>query len=306
MNICIIGKGSIGKRHAKILSKLKYNIFFLRRKANKFNEVNYESINLLKKIDFFIISNPTSLHFKTLKKIEIYKKPILIEKPLFDENANLNSINKKIKKLIFTAYMMRFDPRIEYLRKKINLKEIKIAKFVWTTFMPNWHKNENFRNSYASNKKLGGGVLLTCSHEIDTAIYLFGDVKGAKIIFLKKNYNIDVEEKCLIILKHKSNIYSEIYLDFTCQNHCRTLDIIGKQSHYKWDFYRNNIDIFNKNKKKSIKFKFNLNEVYKKQLKHFINTNKNKNFSKSKINWKNTIETQKVLNILKNKSNRIF
>ena len=47
--------------------------------------------------------------------------------------------------------MMRFDPRINYL-KKINLNKVKISKFIWTTNMPKWHKNENFKKLCFSKK----------------------------------------------------------------------------------------------------------------------------------------------------------
>ena len=37
--------------------------------------------------------------------------------------------------------------------------------------MPGWHKGENYKKSYALNKNLGGGVINTCCHEIDLALF---------------------------------------------------------------------------------------------------------------------------------------
>ena len=266
MNFCIIGKGSIGKRHCRILHKLNQKVFFLRRRKKFLNEIDYQSNDILKKIDFFIICNPTSLHKEALDKISIFNKPILIEKPMFDEKVNYKTIKKKILKRIYVAYMMRFDPRINYLKKKINLNKVKISKFIWTTNMPKWHKNENFKKSYASQKKLGGGVLLTCSHEIDMSIFLFGEVKNCKIIYIKKDLKINVDEKCLVILQHKNNIVSEIYLDFTNQNNSRKLDIVTTDRIFKWDFNKNYIQVIKKNKIENIKIKFNLDNIYEKQI----------------------------------------
>ena len=165
---------------------------------------------------------------------------------MFDEKVHYKTIKKKILKRIYVAYMMRFDPRINYLKKKINLNKVKISKFIWTTNMPKWHKNENFKKSYASQKKLGGGVLLTCSHEIDMSIFLFGEVKNCKIIYIKKDLKINVDEKCLVILQHKNNIVSEIYLDFTNQNNSRKLDIVTTDRIFKWDFNKNYIQVIKK------------------------------------------------------------
>ena len=36
---------------------------------------------------------------------------------------------------------------------------------------------EDYKKSYASKKELGGGVVLTCIHEIDYMYWLFGDIK---------------------------------------------------------------------------------------------------------------------------------
>ena len=69
--------------------------------------------------------------------------------------------------------MLRHDPRIIFLKSKIEnkLNKVKYANFFLQTFMPEWHPWENYHKSYASNKALGGGVLLTCSHEIDLSVF---------------------------------------------------------------------------------------------------------------------------------------
>ena len=85
--------------------------------------------------------------------------------------------------------MFRHDPRIIQLKKIVNknIKKILLASFYLTNYMPHWHPKENYKNRYANNKKYGGGVLLTCSHEIDLAINLFGNVKD---VIVKKAKNL--------------------------------------------------------------------------------------------------------------------
>ena len=50
---CIVGKGSIGKRHGSILSKLGVNVFFVRRNAQKKDEVKITNKKFLEKSNFF-------------------------------------------------------------------------------------------------------------------------------------------------------------------------------------------------------------------------------------------------------------
>ena len=189
-NICIIGKGSIGIRHGKILSYEGYNIFFLRKKNKKQKiKTNYKhqeisNIDQIKdnKVDLFIISNPTSEHIKTLSKIKNKKINVLIEKPIISDEKELGTIKKLYKKFkmnIFPGYQLRYDPRVNLIKKLIlkKLKKVRYSNFKLKTFLPNWHPWEDFKTSYASQKKLGGGVLLTCSHEIDLANYFFGEAE---------------------------------------------------------------------------------------------------------------------------------
>ena len=64
---------------------------------------------------------------------------------------------------------MRFDP--ECFISKILKKSIIYSNFVWHTYFP-WCPYENYRNSYAIKKKMGGGVIKTYSHEVDLSHYL--------------------------------------------------------------------------------------------------------------------------------------
>ena len=93
MNCCIIGKGSIGKRHANILEKFNNKVFFLRRKIsrNSQNEINFFNEKALKRMHLFIIANPSSEHQKTIKKILKFNKPIIVEKPFATQKKINNS-----------------------------------------------------------------------------------------------------------------------------------------------------------------------------------------------------------------------
>ena len=122
MICCIIGKGSIGNRHAKILENLNVKVMFIRRKPNilKKNEISF-NYKYLDKINFFIITNPSSLHLTTIKKIIHFNKPIFVEKP-FVTQRKFSNIIKNFEKL-FVLYQMRFDPRIKFIKKKIEKKK---------------------------------------------------------------------------------------------------------------------------------------------------------------------------------------
>ena len=306
LNICIIGKGSIGQRHAKIYKKLGYNVFFLRsskkklKKLEKNNFTELYSYKDLKKINFklYLICNPTNLHFYSLKKILKKNVNIFVEKPLASNLRDLHKIRKyynDYKINLFIGYMLRHDPRIIFLKNKIKnkLNKVKYANFFLQTFMPEWHSWENYHKSYASNKKLGGGVLLTCSHEIDLSVFLFGDAKEVFCTYTKSFLKTKVENSVILFIKHKNNITSNIILDFSSKvEKKRNFQIYLDQSSYYWDFYKPSI-LININGRKSFSIpseSSSIDKIYNYQNKNILKNIIQKSKRKSFMNLSHTEE----------------
>ena len=291
--ICgIIGKGSIGIRHSIILKNLNIKFYFLRRKVNNKvkNEITFKN-QLINKIDFFIISNPSSLHLKTIKRFIIYDKPILVEKP-FVTQKKIPKFIKNYKK-IFVLYQMRFDPRINFIKINLDNKNLIKANFIWKTFLPSWHKYEDYRKSYAARKKLGGGAIFTMSHEIDIATYILGGIKEVFVKKYKNKLKTDVEENVKIFFKHVSGHNSTIILDFASKKKIRKFDFkIKNKIYFKWNFFEKKIKFKNKTKT----FNFNNDDIYKKQLKNVILHIKQKKYKNSRIHLSKILHTQKILN----------
>ena len=301
MIVAIIGKGSIGKRHAKNLKKIGHQVFYVRRKkSKKKNEITFFELN--NRIDFFIISNPTSLHILTVQKILKFNKPILVEKPLSHKN---NLYLKKISKNynIFIGYQMRYDPRINLLKKLINKHKKCYANITWLTNMPNWHKNENYLESYSSRKVLGGGVVLTLSHEIDLACYIFGKVKSINVITLKNTLKIEVEDKIIICLKHYNGSISNIYLNFASKFFERRIEVYDQKSKLTYDFNKNFIEKKENLKNKKFICNINKDKIYTLEILDLINSIKSNKKSDCRINIKNTFHSQEVLNKIVKKIN---
>ncbi len=176
LKVLIVGLGSAGKRHATILkNKFKIsNIYFLTKKRNQSNSI--KSNLEIKKInpDYIIIANPTSEHFKVLKFLEknFSGKIILVEKPLYEKFRNLNIRKNKV----FVAYQLRFHPVILKLKELSKSQKLFNINVIANSYLPDWRKT-NYRYSYSSKKKEGGGVLLDLSHELDYINWIFPNIK---------------------------------------------------------------------------------------------------------------------------------
>jgi len=298
LEILIIGKGSIGLKHAKIFKNLGCVVAFYRtNNSNIKSKIVFKEYYDLTKIknclfDLIVICNPSSLHVKSLLKFKNFSKNFLIEKPFctnFKDMRIIKNISKN--KNIFSGYMMRFDKRIIEIKKNCkNSKNILFSNFIWRTYLPDWHKYENYRKSYAASPKLGGGVILTCSHEVDLAILLFGKAKLVYCVENKKKLNLKVEESVIIFIDHINGIKSSIIIDFASKQFERKFEISFKNKKIEYNFKKKYILIKKKDKVQKLKFSDSIKKIYKKQNNRILNLMKKKNY---KVNL--SLETEKVL-----------
>jgi len=283
LRILIIGNGSIGNRHKKIFKSIGLKTLLISSKDFFLDKVKINFKDFDVKNTIYFICNNTNLHFKTLQKIAKQNMSIFVEKPIIHKLIDLKKIKELIKKFnlkVVGGYVLRHDPRIIKLKEiiKKEKKNVLMASFNLQTYMPHWHKNENYKNRYLNKRKLGGGVLLTCCHEIDLAIYLFGEVASVYSKKINSNLKNDVENSVILILTHKNGIVSLLNLDFSNKiQFQRTLEVKTKKNIFIWDVNKNYLlkkkedTIDKKIKFKNIK---NLNNAFQNQS---LSVLKNKN-----------------------------
>ncbi len=264
MKFLIIGLGSIGQRHARNLLNLGYkDIIALRTRkgAKPFNIPVRCFQNPVKAYreqpDAALICNPTSLHIPTALEAARRGCHVFIEKPLSCSLTNIKKLQAVIKKrklTAFIAYNLRFHPvicRIKNLILTGFLGDIYFARFQFTSYLPAWHPWEDYRKSYASRSDLGGGVVLTSSHELDTLLWLFGKYKKINSTISKGKYlGISAEDMALIHIEFLSGILAEVNLSYVQEPSKRYIEIVGEKGTLFYDFYRGGLKFYNKRDKK--------------------------------------------------------
>lgn len=286
----VIGYGSIGKRHIQNLHKLKnMEILVCTKRKNdnflkKHNCKVYPSLDLSLKEspDFAIICNETYLHISTALKLAQHKIHFFIEKPFGDSLSNtkkLIEITKKNQLISMVGCNFRFHPGIIQMKKIID--EDELGKIISvhsenSSFLPDWHPNEDYSKSYASNKKLGGGVILTCIHELDYLIWLFGKIKNIQTISGKfSDLKIDVEDFSTSLIHFKNMVVAELHLNFFQKPSSRNCKIIGTNGTVVWDYFENKVKLYDHKKNKWVikldKKNYDINSMYVDQLSHFLN-----------------------------------
>lgn len=175
MNCLVIGYGSIGSRHAAILSSMGFDISLVTRKTVKkfacFSSI--KSAFVEKKFDYVIICNPTAFHYQTLLDIKTlgYEGLLLIEKPLFDKPQKTPKFDLSNT---YVAYNLRFHPVIQELHAMMKGKKIYSVQAYVGQYLPDWRGDVDYRKTYSASSEMGGGVLLDLSHELDYLNWLTG------------------------------------------------------------------------------------------------------------------------------------
>lgn len=292
--ILIIGFGSIGKRHFNNISS-NFNAEFIiltkrkdLKKLQKSGIIITNSLNeaLSHKPNIAFVTNETSLHVKTATKLASNGIHLFLEKPL---SNSMNGV-KKLKSIVHKKKLIsqmgcnfRFHPCIMQIKKcltKNELGKIISVQVESSSYLPDWHPYEDYRYGYAARDDLGGGIALTCIHEMDFLYWFFGDVK--KIFSVTGKYSdlkVKSDDLSAMIMLFKNNVVGELHLDYFQRPDFKSCKIKGTKSTLYWNSTSNEIKLFSqKNKSWKVIYKLNnydKNEMYVNELKHFFKSIKN-------------------------------
>lgn len=195
-------------------------------------------------------------------------KNFFIEKPVVDIIDIGKDFNEFKSKNCYVACPIRHGNVIKYLKKNIDLKEINSIRCICSTYLPEWHPNEDYRKSYSAKKELGGGVSIDLIHEWDYLTYLFGKPDVIFSILEKvSNLEIDTEDIAIYISKYE-NYLLELHLDYFGRFSMREIVIFQNDETIVADILNNKI-IF-KNNGKIIDFSEERNDFQVEELKYFF------------------------------------
>ena len=251
--VLIIGYGSIGVKHAKVLRKMGVKQIYIYSKQKKIPFKKINNLSVIKNLnpDYVIIASNTSKHSKHLSYVEkkLKNKLILVEKPLFHNFKKIKIRNNKV----FVGYNLRFHPALHLIKDKIKNKKIWYASAICGSYLPFWRKNRSYIYSNSSKKNLGGGVLLELSHELDYFLWLFKNFE-VKYSFNKKisDLKIDTDDTLDLVGKNKKINYLNIKLNYFFRRPTRQIIIEGSSISIKADLIKNSISLIEKKKRKKI------------------------------------------------------
>jgi predicted dehydrogenase len=259
-SVGIIGLGSIGRRHARILRSLRENLRISSYRTHQgalqdglegVRELDEQAF-LASQFDLIVISNPSSLHLRTLEYVlrADLAETVLVEKPfcLPEEAATAQRLTSEFARTrVLPGNCLRFHPVISPLKATIEggqLGAVLECHAHFGTYLPGWHPYEDYRSSYAARRELGGGAVLTSIHEIDLVHHLFGDgrVTAAYVgrLFLK---DIDVEDTAHIVLTLERCKVANVSLNLFERPAARSLTMVCERGVLSWRLGQSSLDL---------------------------------------------------------------
>lgn len=253
MKFLFVGLGSIATKHIKDLVEITENrqipceIYVLRREITELPRelISYKITQVTDcgedSYDVIFVTNPTTLHYKTLEKLKGKAKYYFIEKPIFENclyDYKQLGINEKNT---YIAAPLRHSETYKQLKQIVESHKVFSARVICSSYLPGWRPNIDYRKNYSAIKKLGGGVSLDLIHEIDYVTDLFG--LPLKVLNSHGKYSdleIDSDDLSLYIMKY-DNLLCEVHLDYFGQDYQRKCELYTNEGNYIADFYNQTI-----------------------------------------------------------------
>ena len=213
----VIGYGSIGRRHAKILRESGAAVSIVT--ADTTEPGSHRTISAAVAAaapEYAIVSNPTAKHLAALEELQAlgFSGRLLVEKPLFAEPADSRAFETAFPRAA-VGYNLRFHPLISKLREHLRGQRVIGVRMHVGQHLADWRPETSYREGSSARRALGGGALRDLSHELDLMSHLFGPWRRASAI--GGNYGvleIETDEYWSILFELETGAVATVTLSY--------------------------------------------------------------------------------------------
>jgi predicted dehydrogenase len=263
--LLIVGLGSIGTRHARLVRELVPEVRIAAWRHGQARHTPGAGIELCvtsleAALQFrpqaALIANPASMHIDAALPLARAGVHLLIEKPISSSAARVSELIETCAAqglMLMTGYNLRFLPSLQRFREL--LKQNRVGRVLSVRaeigqFLPGWRPDTDYRETVSAKVALGGGVLLELSHEIDYLRWLFGEVEWVSAVQRKQSaLEIDVDDTAHLILgfAHDAGarpLVAALNMDFIRHDTTRCCTVIGETGSLRWNALTGTVEIF--------------------------------------------------------------
>lgn len=278
--ICFIGLGSIAKRHIRNLRSFQDRAFDITViRSGKGAQMDKDIRELIDTVlfeedekpyfDAVFVTNPTSLHFRTLLKYKDISRCFFVEKPVFLTGEEDLYPFMDDGNIYYVACPLRYSAVLQYVKEHVSPADVYAVRAISSSYLPDWRPGTDYRKSYSANRVMGGGVSIDLIHEWDYLIWLFGMPQAVKSIITKtSDLEIDSDDTAIYLATYR-DMTLELHLDYYGRVPIRRLELFTKEDTIEIDLLEQRISYLRAGE--TYRFDEERDDYQKRELLHFLN-----------------------------------
>lgn len=248
MNILIIGFGSIGQRHARLLDMQHDTIAVVSQQGY----VPYPSFETIEEgvakhtPSYVVICSVTGRHESDLEALKAsgYRGKVLVEKPIYH---HMPAEKPEYPFGVHVAYQLRFHTGVRDLKMHLANKTPLSAHMYVGQHLSQWRPARDVKETYSAHKDQGGGVVRDLSHELDLASYLFGKMEQCHAICARTDdITVDSEDAAAFAMRSSAGTIISLQMNYLDHQPRREIIVNTKEHSYKLDMIANTLQINDK------------------------------------------------------------
>lgn len=246
MKALVIGYGSIGQRHARLLKEFGVQVAVISRRPIEFSPYHFDLSVALSRWQpgYVVVANRTSEHYQTIEALAKsgFQGRVLVEKPLFDQVAEPPDFAFS---LTAVGYNLRCHPLLLKLKSYLEGSAKIITATIYVgSYLPDWRPDTDYRQSYSAKNSDGGGVLRDLSHELDYAMWLFGPWQRLTAISGHLSLlEIDSDDTCSLLMVTERCPQVSIQMNYLDRIPRREISVNTSHHTFRVDLIKNTLEI---------------------------------------------------------------
>jgi len=220
----VIGLGSIGQRHARVLKELGHDVTTVSRRGNGDHQSIPDAVAGACP-DYAVVATETSQHAESLRQLADagFRGSVLVEKPLF---AHSGPVPDYPFASLLVGYNLRFHPVMTAFADRIGGRQaITVSAYVGQDIR-DWRPGRDHRTTASATQQAGGGVLRDLSHELDYLLWLFGPWQRVAALGGSSGARqIEVDDHLDLLLEMSRSHAVQVHMDYLDKSGIRKIRV---------------------------------------------------------------------------------